>query len=175
MNLFDLSIISILCLCLISGIFTGLIGELFSVTGVLAGFYAASIHYTEAAKSLSYWIPDASKIKMWSFLVVFIGFLVVISILGKIVRTHIKIDFLKSVDRTFGAGIGIIKGILIVSVLLLTLISFLPKNVSIIKNSLLSSDFTFVSEEMAKVVSKDMRHKFFPKINAYERAWKGKE
>ena len=97
-----------------------------------------------------------------------------ISILGKIIKTHIKIDFLKSVDRTFGAGIGIIKGVLIVSVLLLTLTSFLPKNVSIIKNSLLSSDFTFVSEEMAKVVSKDMRHKFFPKINAYKRGWKGK-
>jgi membrane protein required for colicin V production len=158
-----------------SGIFTGLIGELFSVTGVLAGFYAASTHFTQVAKSLSYWMPDASKTKMWSFLSIFIGFLVTFSILGKIVRTHIKIDFIKSVDRTFGAGIGIIKGVLIVSVLLLTLTSFLPKNVSIIKNSLLSSDFTFVSEEMAKVVSKDMRHKFFPRIKLYERAWEGKE
>jgi membrane protein required for colicin V production len=158
-----------------SGIFTGLIGELFSVTGVLAGFYAASTHFTQVAKSLSYWMPDASKTKMWSFLSIFIGFLVTFSILGKIVRTHIKIDFIKSVDRTFGAGIGIIKGVLIVSVLLLTLTSFLPKNVSIIKNSLLSSDFTFVSEEMAKVASKDMRHKFFPKINAYEKTWKGKD
>jgi membrane protein required for colicin V production len=175
MNLFDLSIISILCLCLISGIFTGLIGELFSVTGVLAGFYAASVHYTEVAKSLSYWIPDASKTKMWSFLSIFIGFLVTFSILGRIVKSHIKIDFLKSVDRTFGAGIGIIKGLLIVSVLLLTLTSFLPRDVSIIKNSLLSSNFTFISEEMAMVVSKDMRHKFFPKINAYKKSWKGKE
>jgi membrane protein required for colicin V production len=174
MNLFDLTIISILSLCVISGIFTGLIGELFSVTGVLAGFFAASTHYTEVAKSLSYWIPEASKIKIWSFLSIFIGFLVVISILGKIVRTHIKIDFLKSVDRTFGAGIGIIKGVLIVAVLLLTLTSFLPKNVSIIKNSLLSSDFTLVSEEMAKVVSKDMKHKFFPRIKSYEKTWKGR-
>jgi membrane protein required for colicin V production len=175
MNLFDLSIISILCLCLISGIFTGLIGEIFSVTGVLAGFYAASIHYTEVAKSLSYWIPDASKTKIWSFLSIFIGFLVTFSILGRIVKSHIKIDFLKSVDRTFGAGIGIIKGLLIVSVLLLTLTSFLPRNVSIIKNSLLSSSFSFISEEMAMVVSKDMRHKFFQKINAYKKSWEGKE
>ena len=175
MNLFDLSIISILCLCLISGIFTGLIGELFSITGVLAGFFAASTHYTQVAKSLSYWMPDASKIKMWSFLSIFIGFLVVISILGKIIKTHIKIDFLKSVDRTFGAGFGIIKGVLIVSVLLLTLTAFLPKHVSFIKNSLLSPDFTFISEEMAMVVSKDMRHKFFPKINAYKKAWENNE
>ena len=174
MNLFDLSIISILCFCLISGVFAGLIGGLFSITGVLAGFYAASTHYTQVAKSLSYWMPDASKIKIWSFLSIFIGFLVVISILGRIVKTHIKMDLLKSVNITFGAGIGIIKGVLIVSVLLLTLISFLPKNVPIIKNSLLSSDFTFVSEEMAMVASKDMRHKFFPRIKSYEKTWKGK-
>jgi len=175
MNYFDLSIISILCLCLISGIFTGLIGELFSVTGVLAGFYAASTHYIEVAKSLSYWMPDASKIKIWSFLSIFIGFLIAISILGRIVKSLLKINLLNSVDRTFGAGIGIIKGVLIVSVLLLTLTAFLPKNVSIIKTSLLSSDFTFISEEMAMVVSKDMRHKFLPKIKIYKNAWKNKE
>ena len=175
MNYFDLSIISILCLCLISGIYTGLIGELFSVTGVLAGFYAASTHYIEVAKSLSFWIPDASKIKIWSFLSIFIGFLIAISILGGIVKSHIKIDLLRSVDRTFGAGFGIIKGVLIVSVLLLTLTAFLPKHVSFIKNSLLSPDFTFISEEMAMVVSKDMRHKFFPKINAYKKAWENNE
>jgi membrane protein required for colicin V production len=175
MNAFDLSIISILCLCLISGILTGLIGELFSITGVLAGFYAASAHYIEVAKSLSYWMPDVTKIKILSFLSIFIGFLIVISVLWMIVKSLINIDLLSSVDRTFGAGIGIIKGVLIVSVLLLTLTAFLPKNVSIIKNSLLSSDFAFISEEMAMVVSKDMRHKFLPKIKIYKKAWKNKE
>ena len=175
MNYLDFSIISILCFCLISGIFTGLIGEMFSVTGVLAGFYAASTHYIEVARSLSYWMPDASRVKIWSFLSIFIGFLVAISILGRIVKSLLKINLLSSVDRTFGAGIGVIKGVLIVSVLLLTLTAFLPKNVSIIKNSLFSSDFTFISEEMAMVVSKDMRHKFLPKINAYKKTWENKE
>jgi len=98
MNLFDLAIILTLCICLISGIFTGVIGELFSVTGVL-----------------------------------------------------------------------------IVFVLLLTFTSFLPKNASVVKNSLLASNFTLISEKMAMVVSKDMRHKFLPKINAYKKAWKNKE
>jgi membrane protein required for colicin V production len=64
MNLFDLAIISTLCFCLIKGIFTGLIGELFSVTGVLAGFFAASTYYIEVAKPLSYWIPNPSKISL---------------------------------------------------------------------------------------------------------------
>ena len=175
MNLFDLAIISTLCFCLINGIFTGLIGELFSVTGVLAGFFAASTHYIEVTKSLSYWIQDASKIKIWSFLSIFIGFLIAISILGRIVNSLFKIDILSSVDRTFGAGVGIIKGVLIVSVLLLTLTAFLPKEVSIIKDSLLSSHLTLISEKMARIVSKDMRHGFLAKIGAYKKAWKNKK
>lgn len=175
MNLFDLTIISILCFCLIRGIFTGLIRELFSVTGVLAGFLAASTHYMEVAKSLSHWIPDVSKIKLLSFLSIFFGFIFTITILGGIVKSLLKIDLLSSVDRTFGAGVGTIKGILIVSVLLLTLTACFPEDASIIKNSLLSPHFSLVSEKMARIVSKDMRHEFMAKINTYKKTWKNKK
>jgi membrane protein required for colicin V production len=172
MNLLDFTIISILCFCLIRGVFTGLIREVFSVTGVLVGFLAASTHYIMVAKSLSYWMPDASKIKLLSFLSIFFGFIVAVTILGGIIKPLLKIDLLNSVDCTFGTAIGAIKGILIVSVLLLALTSFLPENVSIVRNSLLSSHFALVSEKMARIVSKSMRHDYLAKINTYKKAWK---
>ncbi|MDH4205388.1 MAG: CvpA family protein [Desulfobacteraceae bacterium] len=175
MNLFDLIIISILCFCLIRGIFTGLIREVLSVTGVLAGFLAASTSYVKVAKFLPHWIPDASKIKLLSFLSIFFGFIITISILGGIIKSLLKIDLLRSVDRTFGAGVGIVKGVLIVSVLLLALTAFLPEDESIIKNSLFSSHFTLVSEKMARIVSKDMKHGFLEKIGAYKKAWKNEK
>lgn len=175
MNLFDLAIISTLCFFLIRGVFTGLIRELFSVTGVLAGFLAASTRYIEVSESLSCWMPDGFKVNLLSFLSIFFGFIITISVLGGIVKPLLKIDLLSSVDRTFGAGVAIIKGVLIVSVLLLTLTAFLPKDVSIIKNSLLSSHFTLVSEKMARIVSKDMRHEYLAKIEAYKKAWENKK
>lgn len=172
MNLLDLAILSILCFCLIRGVFTGLIREVFSVTGVLIGFLAASTHYMQVAKSLSDWMPDASKIKLLSFLSIFFGFIVVVTILGGIIKSLLKIDLLSSVDRTFGGGVGIIKGVLIVSVLLLALTAFLPKDVPTVKESLLSSHFILVSQRMARIVSKDMRHEFSDKIKLYKKAWK---
>ena len=175
MNLFDLTIIVILCFCFIRGVFTGLIRELFSTTGVLAGFLAASTCYMEVAKSLSRWISDASKLKILSFLSIFFGFLIAMSILGRIAKNLLKIDFVSGIDCTFGAGVGIIKGVLIVSVLLLTLTAFLPKEASIIKNSLLSSNFTSISGKMAMIVSKDMRHEFLSKILPYKNVWKNKK
>lgn len=171
MNLFDLIIISTLCFCLIRGIFAGIIREVLSVTGLLAGFLTASTRYIEVAKFLLHWMPDASKINLLSFLSIFFGVIITISILGGIVKSLLKIDILSSVDRTFGAGVGIVKGVLIVSVLLLALTAFLPKDGSIIKNSLLSSNFTLVSDKMARIASKDMRHEYLAKIAEYKKAW----
>jgi membrane protein required for colicin V production len=171
MNLFDLAIIAILCFCSIRGVFIGIIRGLFSLTGILVGFFGASAFYREGAESLLYWMPNASHVNLLSFLSIFLGFLFTISILGVIANYLLKIEFLSWVKRILGAGIGIIKGILFVSVLLLTLTTFLPKGAPIIKNSLLSYYFTFVSEKMSKIVSKDMRHKYVAKIGEYKTSW----
>jgi len=175
MNLFDLAIISILCFCLIRGVFTGLVRELFSLTGVLIGFIAASTFYMAIAKFLSRWTLDVSKIKILSFLCIIFGSLIAIGIFGRIVKQLFKIDFLSGVDNIFGAGVATVKAVLIVSVLLLTLTAFLPRETPFIKNSLLSAHFTVVSEKMAMIVSKGMRHGFQTKIGAYKKAWKNKK
>ena len=171
MNLFDLGIIAILCFCLIRGVFIGIIRGLFSITGVLVGFFVASAFYMEVAESFLYWMPDASHVNILSFLSIFFGFFIAISILGITVNYLLKIDFLSWVKRTLGAVIGIIKGVLFVSVLLLTFTAFLPKGTPIIKNSLFSSYFTLVSEKMARIVSKDMRHNYVAKIGEYKKSW----
>jgi len=175
MNLLDVAILSILSFCLIRGAFTGLIRELFSVTGVLAGFVAASNRYSQVAKSLSYWMPEPSKVSLLSFLSIFFGFAITITVFGRIVKPLFKIVLTSGVDRTFGAGVAMFKGVLIVSVLLLTFTAFLPKDVPIIKNSSLSPYFTVVSEKMARVVSKDMRHDFLEKLKAIKKSWKNKK
>jgi len=175
MNLFDVAIISILSFCLIRGVFTGLIRELFSVTGVLVGFVAASTRYSQVSKSLSYWMPEPYKTSLLSFLSIFFGVTIAITVLGRIVKPLFRIVLTSGVDRTFGAGVAIIKGVLIVSVLLLTLTAFLPKDVPIIKNSFLSPYFTVASEKMARIVSKEMRHDFLEKLKPIEKSWKNKK
>jgi len=64
------------------------------------------------------------------------------------------------------------KGVLIISVLLITFTAFLPKGAPIIKNSILAPYVTKISEEMAKVVSKDMKRQFTSKIKEAKKAWK---
>jgi membrane protein required for colicin V production len=171
MNLFDIIVIVILGYCLIRGIFRGLVKELSSIIGVFGGFYAAYTYYPVLAKPLSKWIANVGYLNILSFLIIFCGVFIVISILGIIINYLLKIVFLGWLDRVSGAMFGAMKGILIVSVLLIALTAFLPKGTPVIKDSLLSPYVTLVSEKMAKVISKDMKHDFSTKIATIKKAW----
>jgi membrane protein required for colicin V production len=171
MNLFDIIVIVILGYCLIRGIFRGLVKELSSIIGVFGGFYAAYTYYPILAKPLSKWIVNIGYLNILSFMIIFCGVFIIISILGIIINYLLKIVFLGWLDRVSGAMFGAVKGILIVSVLLITLTAFLPKGTPVIKDSLLSPYVTLVSEKMAKVISKDMNHAFSTKIAAIKKAW----
>ena len=171
MNFFDIIVIVILGYCLIRGIFRGLVKELSSIIGVFGGFYAAYTYYPVLAKPLSKWIANAGYLNLLSFLIIFCGVFIIISILGIIINYLLKIVFLGWLDRVSGAMFGAMKGILIVSVLLIALTAFLPKGTPIIKDSLLSPYVTLVSEKMAKVIPKDMKHAFSTKIATIKKAW----
>lgn len=172
MNFFDIIVIVILGYCFIRGIFRGLIKELASIVGVFGGFYAAYTYYMMVAKLLSKWITNTGYLNILSFLIIFCGVFIIISILGVIINYLLKIAFLGWLDRTCGAVFGAMKGMLIVSILLIALTTFLPKGTPVIKDSLLAPHVTLVSEKMAKVVSKDMKHAFSAKISAMKKAWK---
>jgi len=172
MNALDISILVILVFCLIRGIFRGLVKENIKIIGVLGGFFAAFNYYTIAAGILSRWVSNPAYLNILGFLVLFFGVIIVVSILGVIIKYLLNISFLGWVDRICGAGFGTIKGILIVSILLIVFIAFLPKGSPVLKNSLLSPYVTLVSENMAKIVSKDMKNQFETKIKVLKKAWK---
>ena len=172
MNLFDMVCIIILGYCLVRGIFIGLIKELFSIVGVFGGFYAAYTYYMKVGKLFSSWISNTSYLNILSFLIIFCGVFIIISIIGVIIKYLLNIAFLGWVDHICGAGFSTIKGILIVSMLLMILTAFLPNNTPLIKNSLLSPIISSVSGKMSKVVSKDMKREFVAKIEEYKKSWK---
>ncbi len=74
-------------------------------------------------------------------------------------------------DRLFGVGFGVVKGLLIVSVVLLALTTFLPKQSPVIKDSALAPYVMVVADKMGKVVSREMRDTFDEKMQALKKAW----
>lgn len=172
MNPFDILIIVILGYSLVRGLFRGLIKELSSIVGVLGGFYAAYTYYNVLAGLLSRLIHDISYLNILSFLIIFCGVLIIVGVLGVIIKYLLNIAFLGWIDRIGGVVFGVLKGILIVSILFITLTAFLPKGTAFIKNSELAPHVSWISEKMANVISKEMKQDFNAKLGELKKAWK---
>ncbi|MGD9335332.1 MAG: CvpA family protein, partial [Desulfobacterales bacterium] len=106
MNFFDIIVIVILGYCLIRGAFRGLVKELSSIIGVFGGFFGAYTYYPVLAKPLSKWIANVGYLNLLSFLIIFCGVFIIISILGIIINYLLKIVFLSWLDRVSGAMFG---------------------------------------------------------------------
>ncbi len=171
MNPFDILIIIILVYCVVRGLFRGLVKEVSSIFGVLGGFYAAYSYYPLVANLLTRLVTDEAYRNILAFLIIFCCVLILINVLGIIIKYLLNVAFLGWVDRVFGLLFGMTKGILIVSVLFIILTTFLTKGAPIVKNSLLAPHVMLVSENMAKVVSADMKKKFQKNLDELKNAW----
>jgi membrane protein required for colicin V production len=171
MNPLDTIILVILGFCLIRGSFRGLVKEISSIIGVLAGYYAGYTYYPGLSESFSTWISHDSYADIFSFLLIFCGVFLAISILGAIIKYLMNIAFLGWIDRIFGIFFGLFKGILIVSILVVILTAFLPKGSPFMKESVMAPRAVWASEQLAKMVSPEMREKFFQKIKELKKSW----
>ena len=172
MNPFDILVSIIFGFCLIRGIFRGLVKELSSIIGVITGYYAAYSYYPHVAKFLSKWVSVVDYSRLIGFLIIFIGVFLIISILGVIIKYLMSIAFLGWADRISGGIFGLIKGLLIASVLFIVFTTFLSKNASLIKDSVVAPHLSHFSTQMAKIVNKDMKHEFTEKFEGLKKAWK---
>lgn len=171
MNMFDVVILAVVSFCLIRGLFRGLIREISSIVGVLAGFYGAYTYYPLIENLFNPWVTNPGYRKIISFFLLFCAILVVINLMASLIRQLLNIVFLGWVDRLCGMVFGAAKGVLIVSVMLITLTTLLPKNSTIVSRSRLSPHVAIVSEAISVFVSRDMRRQLNLKIKGIKKNW----
>ena len=171
MNALDIIIGIILAYCLIRGVFRGLVEEVASIFGVFAGIYAAVFYYPQGAAFLSRWMAEAAYRNIISFLVIFGLVFIAVGVLGVLIKYLLNIASMGWLDRLCGLAFGAIKGILVVSVLLIVLTTFLPRGTPLIKQSLLSPHVSLIATRLAKIVPRDMRQKFSLHMKDFEGSW----
>lgn len=172
MNPFDVFIIIVVCYSIVRGLFRGLVKEVSSIMGVLGGFYAAYSYYPLVAKLIAGVVKDPSYLNILSFLIIFCAILIIISVIGVVIKYLLNVAFLGWIDRLCGVFFGMIKGVLIVTVLFIILTTFLPKGAPLIKQSVLAPHVTWISEKMVNLVSEEIRKDFYGKLEEFKKAWK---
>ncbi|MFO7890848.1 MAG: CvpA family protein [bacterium] len=126
MNTFDLIILLILGFFCVKGLFRGMVLEVFTLIGLLAGYLVALRVKSDLTVFIQKWIqlPDI-VINTVSFLLILMVIVILFRFIAGRIRQIFKWTFLGWVDKGGGLLIGLLKGGLIASLLVL-LISLIP-------------------------------------------------
>lgn len=171
MNILDILIVVIVGFCLIRGIFRGIIKEVTSIVGVFVGFFVAYTYYPFVATLLSHIIAKP-YLNVVSFFLAFTVFFFAAGFVGVILKHIFKAVALGWADRILGATFGFMKAVLIISVLLVPLTTFLPKKSTVVKDSLLAPYVIIISEKIVAIVPTEMKQKFGENIKVLRKDWK---
>ena len=126
MNLFDCLLIAILAYSTIMAFVRGIILELFSLGGLIAGILLAAWNYQHVALLLGRLITSLATAQIVAFLLIIIGVMVLSTLLGKALNRTAHAIGLGFFDRLLGAAFGFVRGCLLGVAILMAVAAFLP-------------------------------------------------
>jgi membrane protein required for colicin V production len=135
-NWLDWTFAAIVVLSVIAATMKGFVRELISLASLIIGLVVAAVEYPKAAL----WFEDLTKshqiAQALGFLVLFLGILLLGSIVSLLVRKLVKTAGLEWFDRFLGAVFGLVLGVLVDCILLLVLLAFAVKAEAVQQSSL---------------------------------------
>lgn len=117
MTSFDYAVLVIIGVSIIISMMRGALRELLSIIGWLGAFYVAKTYATQLMLVLPQDIPSDQLRLLAAFIILFLAVLLIVNLLAIALSGLIKKIGLGWVNRFLGALFGLIKGLLMVSVL----------------------------------------------------------
>lgn len=119
MTLFDYAVLSIIGLSVLFSMMRGFVREVLALAGWIAAFLVARFYTMELAPLLPQSIPSEALRFLAAFLILFMGTLLVCSLLAIVVVQLFKNAGLSWLDRSLGGIFGFVRGFVIVGILVL--------------------------------------------------------
>ena len=172
LNPFDMVVVVVLGFALIRGAFRGIIREAAAISGVLGGFYAAFAFYGRLAPVFSGFVENPHYRYVAAFLVLFCGVFAAAMLLGLLIRTLVQLMLLGVVDRACGALFGVVKGVIVVSLLFVVLTAFLPRtSAALAEDSKLAPHVDMVAAGIMRVIPDEAKRVFVNRVRELKRRW----
>ncbi|MFH0769499.1 MAG: CvpA family protein [Chloroflexota bacterium] len=141
MNWLDIVVLVIMIISILVGLKIGLIKALLSLAGSIVGVILAGHYYVPLSELLSF-IPQASLAKIVAFAIIFIGIMVIASVLAVLLKWAVSAIMLGWVNHLGGAIFGLVMGAIFCGALLAIWVRF-------------SGDTTVVSESYLAAILLD--------------------
>jgi membrane protein required for colicin V production len=168
-NWLDGTIFGILAISIVAAIWEGLIREIISLVSVAAGLGLAALEYTRVAPWFERKIHSPDVAKGAAFLALFFGVVIVGSVLGYLLRSIVQKVGLGWFDRFLGGIFGLVRGVAIVSVLLLATVAFSIQQ-DAVQGSILAPYFLLGARVVGATLPNDLSSRFQKGLEAFRKA-----
>jgi membrane protein required for colicin V production len=128
MNYLDIIILCLVALLVINGVRKGFIISLASLIALILGIYIA-VHFSSYIEVVlkDHFHPSHTWLPILSFTITFLIVVIIVMLIGKGLEKLVDLVGMGILNHIFGGIFGLIKGILLVSVLLFIISGFDPK------------------------------------------------
>lgn len=131
----DWVIVAVLVLSTVLAVSQGFFLEVFSLAGVVVGFFLASWDYRAVSSHLGFinppWVADIT-----GFFIIFIAVVILAGTIGRIASWGMKQAGLRWIDRALGGAFGLLRGALVVTVIIMAMAAFAPQSQLLEKSEL---------------------------------------
>ncbi len=161
-NWLDVLLLIILAVTVILGAVKGLARQIIGIAAVVAGLILALRYYANAGDVFAF-LSNPVLANLLGFFLIFAGVLGVGWIINRLVSKTVK-GPLKSLNHLLGAGLGLIKGVLICGIVVFGMLVF-PVNIQALKESRLAPISLKMTRAAYDIIPQDLKEKF---ILAYQ-------
>jgi membrane protein required for colicin V production len=169
MNIADWAIAAVIVLSAVMAAREGFFQQAFGLAGISLGYLLAAWQYHTVAGWFEPHLKSPWLGEIAGFVLIFLAVVMVAGIAGRIVRWAMKEAGLSLLDRLLGALLGMVKGSLFVSILLMGMTAFTPTS-KWLDGSELAPYFLVFGRAAIWLAPSQMRAKFFEGLDLVRRA-----
>jgi membrane protein required for colicin V production len=166
---FDWVLVAIVVLSALMAAAEGFFFEIFFLAGSVAGYLLAAWDYHRVAPWFQQFVSAPWMASSAGFLTIFFGVILLAGMAGRISRWIFKEAGLQWVDRALGAVFGLARGIVIATVLVMSMVAFSP-GVNLVAQSKLGHYFLVFGYGASWLAPAELRGRLkqgIEKVNAF--------
>ena len=156
----DWVIVLVIVVSIVQAASAGFFQEAFGIAGLVFGYLLAAWQYHRFAAHFAPYINSPWLGNIAGFLIIFFAVMIVAGIAGRITHWVMQKAGLSFIDRLFGAGLGFVRGALVVAVVLMGMTAFTPTS-KWLDNSELAPYFLVTGRAAIWVAPSDLRARFY--------------
>ena len=146
--------------------------QAFGLGGVAAGYIAAVQFYKPVLSFVG--STDSAMAKVVCFISIFVLCKVAVSLAGRLLSSLFKSSSLTLLNRTGGALLGLLKGLIVIMIIVLAVLAFLPADSTLIADSQTLPYIASLPKITGSVVPDDIRKKYNEKVDELRKVQESK-